>query len=358
MRRAAESGERRTADGSDELAAARRTPHAGRPLARLALPALRWCYRKMPTTRALAAPLLIALGLTTALGCSGGSRSKSAAADQLSACAGGLSDDAVTDAITITTDFEASCHELVVCGGLANGLSTSVVQLFIDAAIGAAGGGGLMFDGKGTYRSPPGSVAGTNMDVTLHLPKDTSFGKTGDVITSDLLTVESYFVGAKLKTEGGISTSGITAKLKVTYESLGPAFELLGLSAPPGPAEVTLEAQPVSRALSAIKLRAKTHVDDAKGASAFVYDLTSPETTLGDLVDGGALRFQLDGVNGARSDLGQKLESTKWEIVYAGGKVGKLDGTIGIGVLGGPLPHRATFVYPKSNKPKITYACP
>lgn len=306
-----------------------------------------------------ALPVAVSMFTLVAAGCSGaGGSGSSGPSRELSACAGGLSDAEIADAIRVTTDFEDSCHELVVCGGLANGLSTSVVQIFIDAALGVAGRGGLVFDGKDTYRSPPGSVAGTNMDATLHLPKDTAFGKAGDVIPFDLLTVESYFKGANVKAEGGISTSGVSVKIKVTYQELGPAFELLGLSAPAGPNEVTLEAQPVSRALSAIKLRAKTHVDDKKGASAFVYDLTSPETTLGDLVDGGSLAFALDGVNGTRSDRSQTLASTRWEVVYAGGKVGKLDGTIGISVTGGPLPHRATFVYPKSNTAKITYACP
>ena len=114
----------------------------------------------------------------------------------------------------------------------------------------------------------------------------------------------------------------------------------------------------MSRALSTIKLAAVTHVDDKQGHASFVYDMTSPERPLGDLLDGAPLGFALDGATGARSDLGQSLDSAQFAVAYVGGKVGALDGTISFSVKGGALPHKATFTYAKTNEPVVKLACP
>lgn len=274
----------------------------------------------------------------------------------LKACSAGVGEGAFDDALEITSDFRQSCHELVVCGGLAFQTSTAVVQLIVDAALGASGEGGLVFDGEGAYVSDASGGLGTNMSVTLHLPRDTSFGKAGDVIPYDLLRIESYFVGAELTAKARIGTDGLSYDVAVKFTDVGPAFELLGV--PRTGNELTLDAKAIARALGAIELRAKTHVDDRQGHATFTYDLTSPPTTLGALADGGALAFELDGLRGARADLGQSLETSRWEVTYVGGKIGKLDGTIGFRVGGGALPHAVTFEYPQSNEPIVRFACP
>lgn len=311
----------------------------------------------------------LALGVAASLvGCSssdGSSTSSSGAPasglgaqarTQLAACRAGTDENTFDDALEITTDFKESCHELVVCGGIGHRLVGSILEVFLNAALGT-GEGSLTFEGS-VYRSTEASAFGTTMEITLVAPKDTSFAKAGEPIPYDLQKVDSFFTSATLKTEGAVSTSGVNVKVKVKYEALGPAFELLGLTAPSGPGEVTLDAKEMQRALGAIRLRAKTHVDDKKGHAAFLYDMTTPETTLESLFGGGAMGFTLDQLTGGRAEHAQTLQPFTFDVTYVDGKAGRLDGTIAFDVKGGALPHKATFHYPRANDPEITFACP
>ena len=274
----------------------------------------------------------------------------------LKACSTGTSETSFDDSLEIASGFRQSCHELVVCGGLSMQMSTAVIQVIVNAALGATGKGGFVFDGKGTYNSAP-DQPGTNMSITLLLPKDTSFGKTGDVIDFDLLDVNNYFKSAEIEAIGKVSTDGTSEySLHVKFTDVGPGFELLGLTRTGN--EMSFDQKATGAAIGAIRMKAKTHVDDKQGKSSFVYDMTSPETTLGALFDGGGLAFTLDGVSGGRADLGQKLETTRWEVQYVGGKIGKLDGTIGFEITGGPLQYGSTFTYDKTNEPVVKFACP
>lgn len=278
----------------------------------------------------------------------------SQARQDLAACRGGVSEGVLDDSLEIAAGFRQSCHELVVCGGLAAQMSGAVIQLFVNAALGASTDSGLKFDGKGTYVSAGGALA-TNMEVTLHLPADTSFGKKGDLIPYDLLSVDTYFTGAKLEAVAKIGPSGVSHDVRVSFTGTGPGFELLGIQA--SGSEMKLDTDAIAQALGRVGLRAKTHVDDEQGRSTFVYDMTSPETTLGALFDGGGIAFRLDGITGGRSDLRQSLTTTTFDVQYVGGKVGKLDGSIGFAIDGGPLPFAATFQYPRSNEPVVRFAC-
>jgi hypothetical protein len=270
----------------------------------------------------------------------------SEATRELAACSGGATAGQVDDAVEISGDLKQSCHELVVCGGLSFRLTGAILELFARAALGTSTDSGLAFDGNGTYTTGQGAVLATSMELTLYHPT------TGQLITSDLTKVESYFGGAS------VSVSLDSLKVKVSYLSLGPSFELLGLSAPSGPGTVTLDASAMKDALGRIKLRAKTKVDDRQGHATFVYEMTTPDTTLGTIFDGGAMPFTLDSVTGGRTDLAQTIERKTWNVSYVGGEIGALDGEISFAVKGGVVPFVATLTYPMNAEPEVKLSCP
>lgn len=280
----------------------------------------------------------------------------------LETCTANVGETSREDALAIAQGFKQSCHELVVCGGLAAQMSAGVLTLVLNAALGAAtGSGGFVYDGKGTYKTNT-SGQGTGMDIELRLPKDTSFGKRGDVITFDLLKLDTYFKGdPKLSASGSIDTSGNTAyKIAASFGEPGPGYELLGLGAAAGgSASVSFDFDKVKAAIGEILITAKTHVDDKQGKSTFVYDMASKsELTLGRFASGTPLDMSLVGVRGERPDLGQTLAITKWEIRYLDTSgSGYLDGTIGFDVKGGAFPYGVTFDYPRRKDPDVTLAC-
>jgi hypothetical protein len=308
----------------------------------------------MKTSRLTALLVFLPLVACSALGGGGSSTTNSAppantaaAKDALDdpahpgieACTANVGSTAKEDALEIASDFKQSCHELVVCGGLAAQMSAGVTTLVLNAALGAvSGSGGFVFDGKGTYHTNT-SGSGTGMDVTLLLPKDTSFGKKGDVITFDLLKLETYFKGSpKLSAKASLDTSG-----KATYQIEATSFDSAKIQA----------------AIGAILIRAKTHVDDKQGHATFVYDLESKgDLTLGQFSAGTPLDMSLVNVRGERPDTRQTLSITKWEVRYLDTSgSGYLDGTIAFDVKGGAYAYGATFEYPRRKEPDVTLVC-
>src|SRR5262245_17036829 len=86
----------------------------------------------------------------------------------IEACASGD----VEASLAIAKDFQDSCHEMVICGGLSAAFTISVIEVLFNAATGdPTGPDGFVYVGKGRY------AAGTRMEITLKLAKDTSFGK-------------------------------------------------------------------------------------------------------------------------------------------------------------------------------------
>lgn len=281
----------------------------------------------------------------------------------IEACTANVGSTAKEDALEIASDFKQSCHELVVCGGLAAQMSAGVTTLVLNAALGAvSGSGGFVFDGKGTYHTNT-SGSGTGMDVTLLLPKDTSFGKKGDVITFDLLKLETYFKGSpKLSAKASLDTTGkATYQIEATFGEPGPGYELLGLDAASGSGggTISFDSAKIQAAIGAILIRAKTHVDDKQGHATFVYDLESKgDLTLGQFSSGTPLDMSLVSVRGERPDTKQTLSITKWEVRYLDTSgSGYLDGTIAFDVKGGAYAYGATFEYPRRKEPDVTLVC-
>ena len=332
----------------------------------------------MSSWRRTAAPAAVLVGVVIAGGCSsglgaagkgGGStnhappENTAAPVDALTdpthpglqACTAGLSQDDVANALEITSDFELSCHELIVCGGLATSLGSAVVNILINAALGG-GGAQLTYKGNGVYET--GSAgAGTLMDVTTTLGFDTSFGKKGDVINFNLLDLATYFTGAKVTATATVGTSGSSYSIGVTFTGLGPGVEFLGLGATPA-SPLTVDSDKISASLGQIQIQTHIHQGDMQGHSLFTYDVKGPPQPLGSALSGDAMPFQLSGVMGGRADTGQSLTITKWQINYLDtGSSGYMMGTIAFSISGGKYPYSATFTYPNRKAPDVSLAC-
>lgn len=251
----------------------------------------------------------------------------------------------------MTTDFELSLHHVITCGRLVYELSESLVTRIVEEALGQPKPVGLAFDGAGRYVS--GTPTTNSVAATLRLHRDTSFGKTGDVIRFDLLAVESYFANPRFSASASFEGGMLVTRFKVSYDALGPAFELLGVPATPSP--MTLDIDEIQKQLGRLVLDAKAHAVETHGHATFVYDTTTPATTLGDVFAFHTVGFRLDALNGGRATLGQEVKVTAFDARTADGG---LTGKVGVLVSGGPLPHRATLTYANASTASLALACP
>jgi hypothetical protein len=275
----------------------------------------------------------------------------------LEACARGD----VDDNLEIAVSFRESCHEMVVCGGMASSLSGAIISLMLDQALGKASArGGLTFDGKGTWTSG-GSLEtvqeGTAMELRFYLGRDTSFGKKGELITFDLMDIGSYFTGASIAAEASIDLTGKTA-YGMTFEFTGKkaGAELLGLGDAQTGVKVDFDA--IARAIGEVSVEAKIRQADKKGHSTIRYDLKSPRVPLSQINNEGDLPFELVGLTGSRPDTSQEIKITKFDVRYRNTGKGILDGTIGFDVTGGAgFSYNATFEYPRRNAPDVSLLC-
>jgi hypothetical protein len=274
----------------------------------------------------------------------------------LSSCTGSVSQNDVDDALEIASDFKESCHELIVCGGLATNLGSAIVSILLNAAL---GGGSVQFTymGNGTYQTG-NAGPGTTMTIQTFLGFDTSFGKKGDVINFDITDITNYFTGAKVVATASFNTKGESHySLGVTFDHVGPAVELLGLGATPA-SPLTVDADKINATLGQIQVHTKIHVDDKQGHSIFTYDVDTPTQSLSSALSGDPMGYSLVGVTGSRMDTTQTLTITKWQINYLDtGASGYMDGTIGFSIKGGKFDYSSTFVYPRRKTPDVTLAC-
>ncbi|MFI5302506.1 MAG: hypothetical protein ACHREM_30820 [Polyangiales bacterium] len=275
----------------------------------------------------------------------------------LEACASSVSSSDLADALEIASDFELSCHELVVCGGLITSLGSAVVNILLNAALGG-GGATLTYMGNGVYQSGNTGGMGTTMDITTMLGADTSFGKAGDIINFNLLDIATYFTGVKVTANASINTSGVsTYNLGVTFTGLGPGVELLGLGKTPSN-PLTVSSDKIVAALGQIQVKSHVHQADTQGHSLFNYDIDGPTQSLASALSGDPVPFNLAGVMGGRADLMQTIAIKKWQINYLDtGHSGFMNGTISFAVSGGKLPYVVTFKYPNRKTPDVTLAC-
>jgi hypothetical protein len=274
----------------------------------------------------------------------------------ISACTAGMSSNDIDDALEIANDFKQSCHELIVCGGLATNFGSAVVSILLNAALGN-GSVDITYKGTGVYETG-NAGPGTTMDITTTLPSDMSFGKKGDPINFNLLDVATYFTGAQIVAHASVNTNGQTqSSLAIQFTGTGPGFELLGLGASPQ-SPLNVDAAQIAANLGKIVIQTKIHVDDKQGHALFTYDVNTASQSLSSALSGDAVPFSLVGVTGSRADTSQTLTITKWQINYLDtGSSGYMDGTIGFSVKGGKYDYSSTFNYPRRKAPDVTLAC-
>ena len=266
----------------------------------------------------------------------------------LEACSSGHASADVEQSLEIARSFRESCHELVVCGGIASNFGSALVTILLTTALSENPNFGMYYMGSGVY------AVGTTMTVELRLHQDTSFGAKGDVIPYDLTNIGSFFQKVTLKATGSIDTSG-EAKydLGIEWEGEGPAFELLGL--PKDGSGITLSADLVAEALGKLEMVARANVEDEKDGSTFVYTMASPPTPIADVIEGGSMGWALETLSGENAGSGQLITLDTWDMRYSSHAV--LDGTIGFSVTGGAFDYGVVFEYPMRASPDVSLSC-
>lgn len=268
---------------------------------------------------------------------------------KLGACARGD----VRAQVAIINDFRDSCHEMIICGGLTNQFGVAIVSVLLSAALGKKLElSTIQYQGDGRYK------VGDVMVMTLVLGRDTSWGKTGDVIPFNVLALESYFTGATVAAKATMALEGGRAvqktQLAVSFQSVGPGIELLGLG--PSPASgVTIDFHEVARSLGgAIQTANVITVDDQKGDSHIRYELSSAPMRFGELLGHAPQKMELVKVDAARG--AQTIDVVNWGMQYQPGSSGTLDGTIDM-VVHGEFDYRVHFNYPHRKDPDVTLSC-
>lgn len=259
----------------------------------------------------------------------------------------------VESELQLAVDFKDSCHEMVICGGLSMAFVTTLVSVLFNSASGnATDADGFRYVGEGRY------AAGSQMELTLTLGKDTSFGQAGDVIDFDVFALANYFEKASVTAKASVDTSGkATTTVSATYEGARAGAELLGLEAG-GSGQLKLDLNEIADALSEhVLIETRILMQDARDSSTVPYQLYAPPTRLGVYFENGPMDMQLVDV-AAASTTGQTMTVTNWAMEYktvSGG--GTLDGQIEFEVRGGSFDYAARFVYPHRKEPDVTLSC-
>jgi hypothetical protein len=255
--------------------------------------------------------------------------------------------------LAIVSDFRDSCHEMIICGGLTNQFGVAIVSVLLSAALGKKIEiSTIQYQGEGRYK------VGDVMVMTLVLGRDTSWGRTGDVIPFNVLALDSYFTKASVAAKATMAFENGHAvektQLAVTFESVGPGIELLGLG--PSPASgVTIDFHEVARSLGgAIQTANVITVDDQKGDSHVRYELKSAAMRFGELLGHSPQKMELVKVDAVRG--AQTIDVSNWGMQYQPGSSGTLDGTIDM-VVHGEFDYRVHLSYPHRKEPDVTLSC-
>lgn len=280
-------------------------------------------------------PLMRACGLGACVilfGCLGSPQEKKEQASQLAECSGDSTDAEVQDNILITEEFAGSLATSMQLAWLPV-LFTVDFAVLLGQTIGGLVGGtpvGWVFD-NGTYTldKDTGTIV-----LTVSTTVDSGYGPSGTVVSEDVFALSSYFVGAAIETDS--ETNAVT----ITYESPGPLIELLGLG--PAPASpLTLSEAEQQTVVDSLSTLAIEPVYVSKGVTPHLtweLEWTSPKATVAEIAAGEIpIDLELVGVQAAREDLEQTLDTEEWQIQQRNGDV---DGYTTFTVKGGYFDYR------------------
>lgn len=254
--------------------------------------------------------------------------------------------------LEIARDFESSCHEMVICGGLTSAFAVTLIEvLFNSASGGKTDADGFKYEGKGMYS------AGTRMQLQLRLAADMAFGAKGDVIDFDLFNLANYFGNVKLVASASVNTSGeATSRVSIEYTDAGPGAQLLGIQESAGSLELSLD-QILASLGQNVSIEQRIFMLDERSSSVVNYELHSPEASLQSLFEKGPMDMQLVSVSGS-SPRGQSLQVANWGMEYRStSQSGTLDGSVDLIVAGGAFGYSVRYVYPHRKTPDVTLGC-
>ncbi len=291
----------------------------------------------VPVRRPLAA-LLGALALGAG-GCAGG---KSDPTDALQEC-GDAS--AISEDTLIAYDFKQSAHEMIVCGGLSNQLTSSLYRA----------AGSLLTDPAGApeaFSFEDGRFVVRQDDVTMTVALacgDFSIGcSEGDSIAADPFQLDSYLVGAQEPEQDG-------GKLVIHFDEPGPLAGLLGQGRNPSSPLRLGVGDLASFENTITRLRANTVIDLAteEEDTTVIYSVRTGRIDIKELRDGTPADLDLREASAVRGD--QTMTPLLWDIQNTPDGI---QGRIEMEVRGGEVEYTVSYDYTAgTSEPFIEMAC-
>ena len=278
---------------------------------------------------------------------------------EIRSCVGDATNEEIANELAITGAYEVSLHEVVVCGNLTHRLTLAIAGELAEAIFAGAEGSvpdGWSFEDDGSYRTEgPGVV----MTLRLFSGADYDVAAAGEPILDNVFVVDNYFVGAR--TEVDLPS----ASTRLVYDDVGPLVELLGLGAtPPNPPPLTLStSNEFGAALRSLGLQITIELQDGQHGGTIRYEVQSAHMSIGELLDGGELTFDLRMADGAREDTAQTLQVVDWDLAFtSGGSLvgdgGSLIGTSDFEIRGGLFDFDGIVFFDDSTVGETRLRCP
>jgi hypothetical protein len=238
-------------------------------------------------------------------------------------------------ALEITASFNVSVHELIICGGITMELANAVFDMTEKLVKGVASGGtsdGLEFMGDGVFRT---ETPTTVMTLWFTSSNDYMFAKTGEIIKENLLVSDNYFKG--------MHVSGSATSPKVTFDEVGPLYQLMKAGGPPtSPLTLSLDdLNKIPIRFGKLGLEGEIIVHDVQNGVAVDYTVELAGGKLNDVLSGG-LGYMVETAAASNAKLHQQMEVTMWNLSYGSDTLG---GSIEGAVRGGAVDFDATFDY-------------
>jgi hypothetical protein len=282
-----------------------------------------------------------------------GSTLSPGASVDLGACTDGLSAAVVDEHLAVVLDLEQSYHELIACGGMVFLLAQAVVDVVASIVESPSGGlpDGLEREG-GLYTATPGGDSNTLMTATFSFGDDYEVGAEGERIEDNLFALKSYLENPS------VDIDYTTGELLIRYGARGPLVELLGFGPnPPRPLRLSpSDLRTITREIEKVTLGTAVVVEDERAHSVITYELGSNPVSIGDLLDGASVRFDVITSAAQAHQPVQDMETLAWDVSYADQSRG-LNGNIDFVMVGGDFDYQTRFAYRNDTWPEVSVHC-